>query len=63
MEAPAMRVSIAGVAELYAAACAFEPADPKALEGMGDMARVSCMTTAGSVRRLCEALEKLRAVT
>jgi hypothetical protein len=39
---------------------AFEPADPKALNGMGDMARVNLLTTAGAARRLTEALALMR---
>lgn len=59
-EAPVMQVNVAGVAELFAAALAFEPADPKCVDGLGDMARVSVVTTAGSVRRLLDALALIR---
>jgi hypothetical protein len=57
--APAMTVNVEGVAELYAAACAFEP-DAAAIAGKGDLERLSFMTTAGSLRRLTEALAKVR---
>lgn len=57
---PKIEVSLAGVAELYAAALAFEPADPNALAGLGDMNRVSLVTTAGAARRLVDALALIR---
>lgn len=55
-----MTVSLAGVAELYAAATALEPNDPAALDGLGDLQRVNMATTAGSVRALMNALAMMR---
>ncbi len=59
--APPVRVSLAGIAELYAAACAFEPSDLNTLSGMGDLSRVNVVTAVGSVRRLVGALALMRA--
>lgn len=59
-DAPRMQVNVATVAELYGAALAFE-IDAGALNGLGDMARVNVVTTAGAVRRLLAALEATRA--
>lgn len=55
-----MVVNLAGVAELYAAACALEPSDPSKLDGLGDLSRVSMATTAGSMRALMNALAMMR---
>lgn len=59
VDPPAMTVNIDGVAELYAAACAFEP-DAAAIAGKGDLERLSFVTTAGNLRRLMTALAMVR---
>jgi hypothetical protein len=55
-----VHASIGGIAELYAAASAFEPADAGAIKGRGDEERLSMVTTVGAVRRLMAALGKAR---
>lgn len=59
-EAPTMHVTIAGIAELYAAACAFEPISTGPIDSLGDMDRACVMTSVGNIRRLQEALAKVR---
>lgn len=61
--APPLVVNLAGIAELFAAGAALEPNDPKALDGMGDLARVTLATNAGTVRLLMQALAAMRSVT
>ena len=60
---PPLVVNLAGIAELYAAGAALEPSDPKALDGLGDLARVTLATNAGTVRLLMQALAIMRSVT
>lgn len=60
-EAPPLVVNLAGIAELYAAGIALEPNDPKALDGLGDLSRVTLATNAGTVRQLMHALATMRA--
>lgn len=61
--APPLVVNLAGIAELFAAGSALEPNDPKALDGMGDLARITLVTNAGTVRLLMQALATMRSVT
>lgn len=58
--APAMVVHVDAVSELYAAALAFEPHDPKELNGLGDEGRITVVVKVGNVRRLMAALGKAR---
>ncbi len=55
-------IGAAGVADLYAAAVEFEPDDASPLNGLPDNERVSVITTAGAVRRLQSAIDKMRFV-
>lgn len=57
-----VHASIASIAELYAAASAFELDDHDAIKSLGDATRINVIVSAGSMRRLIAALGKAREI-